>query len=223
MLKKLALVACFGATALSSSIASAATVYVTHGIDGRDLALARELPVDIVVGGTCALRGVQYQQTSAAVELPAGSYEVEVRVSDGHCSGALALSGRFDLALGENASVIAHLNQEGAPTLSKFTNDLRTLADEAGRLVVRHTAAAPEVLVSLRQRLTQGLRIRNGVQDGVDAKQGEYVARIADSRTGRLLARAPIKLTQGTVLNVFAVGSLKGGTFAFIVQELSAG
>ena len=49
-------------------LASAANVNVVHGIDGRDLGLARALPVDIAVNGTCSLKGVKFKE-SALVEL----------------------------------------------------------------------------------------------------------------------------------------------------------
>ena len=44
-----------------------------------------------------------------------------------------------------NVTAIAHLDAAGTPTLTVFTNDTSALPAGQGRLVVRHTAAAPAV------------------------------------------------------------------------------
>ena len=77
-----ALMALFG----SAHNAMAADVRVIHGINGEDLGLAKALPVDISVNGSCALKGVTFKQ-SAKVELGAGDYTIRVFVATGSCSG----------------------------------------------------------------------------------------------------------------------------------------
>ena len=71
--------------------ASAATLYVGHGIDGRDLGLSQDLPVDIcLVSGPAAL-GLTYPVAlfenvpfkafaKIDIDLPAGQYGVEVQL-----------------------------------------------------------------------------------------------------------------------------------------------
>ena len=56
------------------------------------------------------------------------------------------------LGLGENTTVVAHLTEQGTPTLTKFINDVRGLGDGSARVAVRHAAAAPAVNVLLKQR-----------------------------------------------------------------------
>ena len=46
---------------------------------------------------------------------------------------------------------IAHLDGDGAPTITAFENDLSELARGRARLTVRHLAAAPAVDVKLRK------------------------------------------------------------------------
>ena len=51
---------------------SVATVYVVHGINGKDLALPEALPVDVQVGDTCALTDFQFRNIAGPISLPAG-------------------------------------------------------------------------------------------------------------------------------------------------------
>ncbi len=120
--------------AVASGPASAATLYVGHGIDGRDLGAAKELPVDVclVTGGVPAplFEGVPFGAFAKIdADLPAGRYDVEVRlVGASACAGPVAIAASVFLGFGENATAFAHLNEQGAPTLTKFTNDVRPLA-----------------------------------------------------------------------------------------------
>ena len=49
------------------------------------------------------------------------------------------------LPAGANASLVANLDATGTPVLNTFVNDTAAAAPGEGRVVVRHTAAAPAV------------------------------------------------------------------------------
>ena len=90
----------------------------------------------------------QFAQVEA--DLPAGRYDVEVRLSDGSCGGAVAVAGSVFLGLGENATALAHLSEQGTPTITKFVNDFRPLMEGKTRIYARHAAAAGDVNVYLQ-------------------------------------------------------------------------
>ena len=54
-------------------------------------------------------------------------------------------AGDVTLPSSGNYTIVAHLKADGSPTLAVFKNDTAALAAGKGRLVVRHTAAAPAV------------------------------------------------------------------------------
>lgn len=201
-----------------------AKVTVIHGIPGQDLGLEPALPVDIeVVGVGCALTRVTFKDISSQLSLPAGSYDLRVRLSDGACGGAIAISASgVPFASGEDATVIAHLDASGAPTASKFVNDVSDPRDHRGRYIVHHTAAAPAVDLALRNffghRPIDLRGVTNGQSGGADVRQGLYFLSVAPAG-GRPISFsfAPVRAEELNL--VYAVGSLSNGTFEFITQR----
>ena len=59
----------------------------------------------------------------------------------------------MEVPAGANATVVAHLDADGNPTLTPFVNDTSATGPGEARLTVRHTAAAP----GLRSRRSGGV------------------------------------------------------------------
>ena len=86
--------------AVASAPASAATLYVGHGIDGRDLGAARgaprgRLPGDERRAARSSSADVPFGTFARKIDadLPAGRYDVEVRLADGgSCDGPVAIA-----------------------------------------------------------------------------------------------------------------------------------
>jgi hypothetical protein len=127
----------------------AASVNVVHGIDGRDLSLARDLPVDIAVNGSCTLKGVTFTQ-SALVELTPATYNITVHVADGACrqSPVITQSVTIPNDQSDSFSLVASLSQAGTPQLAVFNNTKNFLP----RVAVRHLAFAGPLSVRFRSR-----------------------------------------------------------------------
>jgi hypothetical protein len=213
-----------GAFVLCASTASAQTLTVVHGIDGRDLQQNQSLAVDVSSNGTCLLKGVTFRGISQALTVPVGVYNIEVRLSNGSCTGALAATGRFDLGLTENATIVAHLTEQKTPVLTKFVNDISDTTGTNARVIVRHTASAPAVAVRLRQTRKIGLTtpvFENGRQVAAEAPAGTYSASILAASNLRTVSRASLEVAADKVVAVYAVGSLSGGTFGLITQSLN--
>ena len=206
--------------------AAAADVYVVHGIPGKDLGLPPELPVDISVNGACALDDVVFGDVLGPVDLPTGAHEIEIRVSDGvegTCSGLLAVTGRIDLAVAESATVTAHLDQNGAARITKFTNKVSETG-KAARIAIVHTAAAPPVDVKARGEKGAKLQVRdlkNGHQSyAADVPAGAYKVKIGASGGGTVFGPAELSLESDVAYTAFAVGSLENETFGVLILAI---
>jgi hypothetical protein len=216
----LAILAAFGAPA------GAASVYVVHGIPGQDLGLPAELPVDISVDGSCALDAVEFGAVLGPVELPTGTHDIEIRVSDGvdgTCTGLLAVTGSIDLAVAESAAVVAHLDQNGAARITRFTNKVRDGAGSS-RLAVIHAAAAPAVDVKAAGAGAK-LRLRdvaNGDQSfAADVPAGTYAVKIAAADGGgTVFGPADVTLEKDVAYTAFAVGSVDNETFSVLLLAI---
>ena len=214
---------------LALATVAQAQMYFINGIDGREVGTSQPNSVDIVLNGNCVLKGVTYQQITPPLAVLANRYTFEVRYATGSCSGPISATGSFNVALNESVSVISHLNEQGVPSITKFSNDPRPTEGITGRLVVRHTAGVEPVQIRLR-RLSAGSSrtfggylpiVRNGEQQTVELGGGKYTATIYSTVGFRQkVAASEVTLADDKFLAVYAVGSLKGKTFALILQNL---
>jgi hypothetical protein len=211
-----------------------ASVYVVHGIPGKDLNLDPALPVDISVGEACALQGFTFGEIAGPVALPAGSYNIAIRLANAGtpCANAPVLQGTFHFAAGENASVVAHLTAAGAPTAAKFPIDFSKFYASRLRVIAHHTAAAPAVDIRfIRQELVEdrlsARRLRNvsnGMSGSVVMRPGTWnitLAPVADPRTR--IGPITLNLEANTVYLAYAVGSLQSGTFTLLTKAIPMG
>lgn len=209
--------------ALIASTALAADVYVVHGIDGTDLGLSQDLPVDVNVNGGNAIPDFTFGSVVGPVSLPTGVAELEIRLTDGTApgNGTLVATARVDLAFAETAVVVAHLDQQGAITLSRFTANAAPLADGTSRVAIAHAAQAPTVDVNARGTLgtTGALRARN-LANGestfpAELPDGTFTFKVRAAGTkGTAAMFSDVPIDGNTV--IVAVGSIVTGSFTVI-------
>ena len=139
-----------------------ASIFVVHGINGKDLGLDESLPVDVEVNGNCAIQRLTFRDIKGPIQLPGGKYDFKVRLANTTpCAGAAVISVPGVMLLpGSNSSVVAHLSAAGTPTASVFENDLEGGPGDA-TVAARHTAAFTAVDVAVR-----GTRVFSGVTNG---------------------------------------------------------
>ncbi|MFN4895973.1 MAG: DUF4397 domain-containing protein [Pseudomonadota bacterium] len=203
--------------------AHGATVNVVHGINGLDLGLTRELPVDIAVNGTCSLKGVTFGQ-STAVELAPANYSITVHLADGKCSQAAVITQRVTIAddASRSFSAVASLSQSGTPQLVVFNNSRELFLPSA--VTVRHLAKAGPVFVTYRSReilKPQVNRIRNGkvATLSVLTDRLPFSATISAKPRGAQIARVSgVGAKKFTIYNI--VGSAGNG-FRIISERLA--
>lgn len=215
---------------VAAQTAQASSVYVVHGIPGRDLGLSADLPVDVSVNGACALPGFTFGTIEGPLELPAGAYDIEIALADAAapCSRPAVISApAVTLADGESYAIVAHLSEAGAPTASVFVNDLAPTA--GARLSVHHTAAAPAVDILAGAQAgslgpVAGLTgVTNGLKGDVEVPAGSLSVAVAPAgqpESAAVFGPAALSLAAERAYLVFAVGSLANNTFTVLIKDI---
>jgi hypothetical protein len=198
----------------SGNAQSEATISLMHGIPGAT--------VDVVVAGEVVVPGFEpgtMQDISAFAGQTLTDVEVRAAGTEDVVIGPLA-----ELAVPDsgNWTVLAHLDAEGAPTLTPFQNDTSTLEAGQGRLTVRHTAAAPAVDIVLADGSRPFTNLSNPNEASAALPAGEIAgAQVAPTGADPIAAVPTVTLDAGTNLFVYAVGSLEGGSFTFYTQSIT--
>lgn len=220
------------------------TAYVVHGIDGDDFALDPALPVDVSVGGACALTGFEFGDRVGPIPLPAGDYDISIFLADetNPCEGTevIDLDG-VTLPEGANATIIAHRTADGMPvdgdllglgvTASLFANDFSSTGRGKARVIVQHTAFAPSVDVVVSRDYSDPTAPSvtvNGFTNPTAETEAGLSQINAEFRPGEwdvalelggatVFGPTTIRLKPFTATYIYAVGDFAGGTFQYLV------
>lgn len=201
-----------------------ATVYVVHGIDGRDLGAPAALPVDVAVNGGCALQKFEFGKFAGPLALPAGSYDIRVSLADdqaGPCAGPVAIDAKgVALTAGANVSIVAHLAkaETPTPTATVFANDLRPAGFKA-RLSARHAANFGAVDVGVDGKVAFA-GVENGEQGTAKVWPGQRRITISAAGSATPAFDQTLKLDPFRFYAGYAVGTPKNGTFQVLLQSL---
>jgi hypothetical protein len=198
----------------ASAQAGEATVSVLHAVPG--------LTVDVYANGEELIPDFAPGTLTDPLSLPAGTYDLAV-YADGdnpdNADPAIEANG-VDVPAGANATVVAHLDAQGNPTLTPFVNDVSATAPGDARLVVRHTAAAPAVDVRADGDVLFG-GLANPDEQSVDVPAGTYSADVTlAGENSAVLGPADLQLAEGTSTIVYAWGSAEDDNLKLAVQTV---
>ncbi|MBR7742058.1 DUF4397 domain-containing protein [Phycicoccus sp. BSK3Z-2] len=155
------------------------------------------------------------------VSLPGGTYNLAVFPAGDDPSGDPAIEATgVEVPGGANISVAAHLDEGGTPTLTPFVNDVEPTAAGEGRLVVRHTAAAPAVdVLAGGDPVFTGLTNPN--EEQADLPAGTVSAAVAlEGTTDPVIGPADVDVAEGAATIVYAWGSAEDENLALAVQTI---
>jgi hypothetical protein len=190
------------------------TVTVVHGVP--------DLEVDVWVNGDALLPGFTFGTVTDPLTLPAGDYAVEIYPAGTDPEGnEPALADTVTLPAGANASIVAHLDADGMPTLTVFVNDTATIDAGNGRVTARHVAAAPTVdILANDAALFAGV---SNPQEGVaDVPADTYNVKIVPAgATDPVVFETDLAIPEGSNVIVYAIGSLDGDSFTVAAQSIS--
>lgn len=221
-MRKLPAVAAIAAASLVFAAAPAsaqdtASVVVIHGIP--------DTPVDVYVNGDLTLDDFQPGTVTDALDLPAGTYDIDLTAPDAADNSAPILSASADVEGGGNYTIVAHLDAGGDATITPFVNDTTATAAGEGGLAVRHTAAAPAVDV-----LAGGEPVIEGLENPDSAGPlylpvGTVSASVTPAGTPDTVVIGPadVPVEEGVLTIVYATGSLEGETLGVAVQQIEVG
>ncbi|MFE5673322.1 DUF4397 domain-containing protein [Agromyces sp. NPDC056523] len=203
-----------GAVAPAHAAEDAAMLSVLHGVP--------DLTVDVYVDDELTLDDFAPGDLAGPLELPAGTYSVAITAADATNASEPAI-GPVDLPLdaGGNYTAVAHLDAEGNPTATLFTNDVSEIPAGQGRLTVRHVAAAPAVdVLAGGEAVVSGLE--NPDEATLDLPTGTVSASIAAAGTTEpVLGPADVEVAEGALTIAYAWGSLDDGNLALAVQTVT--
>jgi hypothetical protein len=191
---------------------SGARIHLIHGIP--------DTPVDVEANGENVLEGFEFGDTEDLSAL-AGQTLAGLTVKAAGTDDVAIDAGDVELPAEGNITVIAHLDAEGAPTLTVFNNDTSAIAAGQGRLVVRHTAAAPAVDVRANGEVALP-NLSNPNEAQADLPAGTISADVvpAGAADPVVIGPADLPITEGSSLIVYAVGSLDDGTLQTLTETI---
>jgi hypothetical protein len=205
---------------VSASAAEAARVFIIHGIPGVPVDVYAT-PAGAAIPATPTIAGFQPKQI---VDLTAGPVTVDIRIfaagaNPQTATPVIAVLGAAVPGPGE-ISILAHLDGNGAPTATIYTNDNSAPLPGAARVSVRHAAQAPAVQLSAGG--VPKLALTNPYFGDLEVPAGVALPlQLQVPFTGAAITpTASLAFTAGMRYFVYAIGSVSGGTFDFIVQAV---
>lgn len=197
-----------------AALAADGTVNVIHGVP--------DLTVDIYVNGDLTFEGVDFGDVVSGVVLPEGDYDIAIYAADADPSATdPALASTVTLPGGANASIVAHLDADGAPTLGVFVNNIDAIDAGSGRVSARHVAAAPVVDILANDGVLFG-EVPNGAGADADVPADTYNVKIVPTgATDPVVFETDLSIPEGANVIVYAIGSLDGGSFTVVAETIT--
>jgi len=190
-----------------------AVLSVMHGVP--------DTPVDVWVDDELTVDDFEPGDMAGPLDLPAGTYSVAVTAPDAQDTGDPVIGPiDLDLEAGNNYTAVAHLDADGQPTATLFTNDTSTTGAGEGRLTVRHVAAAPAVdVLAGGEAVISGLE--NPDEEVLDLPAGTVSASVAAAgTTDPVLGPTDVEVADGVNTIAYAWGSLEDDTLALATQTI---
>jgi hypothetical protein len=192
-----------------------AKLSVLHGVPG--------LTVDVWLDGKLTLDNFKPGTLAGPLTVPDGDHRIAITGADAKSADEAVIGPvTVDLEDGLDYTAVAHLDADGSPTATLFTNDTSPSPDGQGKLTVRHVAAAPDVdVLAGGTAVIEGLTNPNEEVLTLDA--GTVSASVAAAgTTAPLIGPADIKVTEGKNTIVYAWGSLARNTLGVAVQTVDS-
>jgi hypothetical protein len=213
------------AASTALAVSTLAFAPAAHAADDAHVSVLHGVPdavVDVYANGEALLTDFEPGTLTDPVALPAGDYDLKVvAAGDGPDGDAIMEANGVAVPAGANITVVAHLDEGGAPVLTPFVNDTSSIAAGQARLTVRHTAAAPAVDVRAGGDPVF-TDLANPDEASADIPAGTVSADVVLAGTDTVaIGPADVTLTEGVHTIVYAWGSAEDGNLALAVQTIS--
>jgi hypothetical protein len=191
---------------------SAGHIRVVHGLRG--------LVADIYLDGTLVLPTFQPERSTDPLAIPAGDHLIEIRAAGAAITDAALLTQTVTVPARFQGSLVAHLDQTGAPALSVFADDLTPVPAGTSRVVVRHVAAAEDVnvLLNAEPALTD---IAPAKEASAVIPSGAYEVAVTALAGGAPLAPPQmVQFPDGTANFMYLIGSEADHTLGWAAVQI---
>ena len=193
--------------------APGAVIRVVHGLRG--------LVADVYLNGQLVLPTFQPERTTDPMAVPAGEHLVEIRAAGAAATKRPLLTQKVSVPSGFQGSLVAHLDRNGAPTLSTFADDLGAVPAGRSRVVVRHTASAENISVLLDDRPTIAA-VAPSKSAAKLVSAGTYQVSVTPAGGGRPLAPPQdMDYAEGTANFMYLIGSQAEGTLGWAAVRIT--
>ena len=196
--------------------ASQAAVQVLHGVPGAQ--------VDVYVNGQALTTGFKTGEIAGPVKLTAGSYDVALFAADPKAPAAAA--DRTDKPLisqkvtvgAEPATLVAHLDDKGQPTLTAFKENLSAVAPGQSRVVLRNLMADGPVDASVNGTIVGTIAAGEEASAVVPAGTAK-VEFVGDD--GKVLTSANVTVGDGELASLSAIGAPASSTAQIVIERFT--
>ena len=206
--------------ATPAAAAGDASVVVVHGVPGQVVDVYASADTTYTADDEL-LTDFEPGKVTEPVSVAEGTYNLAVFAKDADPSGDPLIEAQaVEVPGGANISVAAHLDADGNPVITPFVNNVDKVAAGQGRLVVRHTAAAPAVdVLAGGEVVFENLTNPKGQE--ADLPAGTVSASVAATgTTDPVIGPADVTVTEGEATIVYAWGSLEDKNLAVAVQTI---
>jgi Domain of unknown function (DUF4397) len=214
-----ALVLALGLVFVSVSAEAASRIFVIHGIPGVNVDVYAS-PAGSPIPATPTIPGFRPKQV-VDVQAGPGSFDIRVFVQGANPQTAAPVIAVLGAAVPDRVelSILAHLSSAGTPTASVYQNDNGPVAPGWARVSVRHAAEAPAV--QLNAGGVPKLALTNPYFGDLEVPATTIPLQLVVPFAGTAITpTAPLSFASGTRYFVYAIGSVPGGTFDFIIQAV---
>jgi hypothetical protein len=220
--------------ALAFSAASFAaedgSLYLVHGIPGRDVAANANpgLPVDVFINDeVCYAKGAIFGSSVGPLSLPAGDYDVKISPANSlaPCTNAPLIEGTVKLGAGAAVTAVAALNGSGAPALLTFPDSLTAVTAGEARLTMANAADASALTVKLAENFgthpkTRTFTLNAGQRLTVNVASGAYSLVVTANGSSTPLVTTTVFATNQGVDLLYFVGSAANSSVSLIQRAI---
>jgi Domain of unknown function (DUF4397) len=197
---------------VASAQTATGTVTVVHGLRG--------VVADVYLDGTLALPAFQPERVTDPIAVPAGPHRVEIRLAGAPATDPPAVTGDVVVTADARQSIVAHLDSAGNPAITAYMDDATPVPAGDARAIIRHTAAAPPVDVSLNDSVVAPALTEPG-SASADVPAASYQVSVWSPGTrDAVVAPQMANLSEGAATVMYLIGSAQAGTLSWIAEQV---
>jgi hypothetical protein len=188
----------------------AGVVTLVHGVRG--------LVADVYLDGALVLETFQPERTTDPLQIPAGDHTVEVRSAGQAVASEPLLTATLSVVAGSNVSATVHVDADGAPALTAFTDDVQPTPAGQGRLAVRHVAAAGPLDVAVG-----GEPVASALANGTESVQSLAAATYPVTVTSggeEVIPATDLPLAAGSLTAIYLIGAAADDSLTWLVASI---